>query len=143
MNKGNMNIKNAVQYSTRKRGAITTIILREYKILKDKDPDGTTFALHVLSKLQEANYTAPDGSPLTLRGVRYQVLRSGIGFRGARVVPAPIFVTPKPAPEPEQKREILRSLSKLPELLERIVMSEDVSPAQRAALVEAWFEVKK
>lgn len=157
MKKGNMNIKNTATYDAATRKKITDLILKEYKALKDKDPDGQTFATHMLQVLTKAGFTAPDGSQLTHRGVRYQVLRSGIGFKGARLIEEqgkdPIVkvsllrdaptVIPKPAPQPAVKQAVLESLSSLPALLERIIVDETVTPRQRAALVEAWFEVKK
>lgn len=147
--KGNMHIKETKKYDSEDRKKITDLILREYKVLKDKDPDGMTFAHHMLKVLTKEGFKAPDGSSLTLRGVRYQVLRSGIGFKGARLIEeqgtAPIVtVENKAAPAvTTEKQEIMQSLFKIPALLERILMDEEVSSSQRVSLVKAWFEVEK
>lgn len=145
MNKGNMSIKESVKYSTKTRQEITDRILREYKILKDKDPNGMTFAAHMLKVLTDAGYKSPDGSPLTLRGIRYQVLRSGIGFEGSRLRKGPIdlpTVTPKLAPQ-AGKQDVLQAIRKVPDLLERILRDTTVTPEQRVGLVKAWFELEK
>lgn len=135
--KGNPNIKEAAKYDNKVRKQITERILKEYKAMKHKDPIGSQFAAHMLTVLSKAGYTAPDGSPLTLRGVRYQVLRSGIGFQGGRLTenrPAPYIVTtPVPAPvvvKPEAKEAVRQALSGVEALVNQILRDTTI-PAER------------
>lgn len=143
---GNMKIKEAQKYGTYMRKEITKRILKEYKVMKEKDPDGMTFATYMLKVLTDAGFKAPDGSPLTLRGVRYQVLRSGISFRGARMRTTTPTLEVDPTPvkrHSPDKQEILQSLSKIPSLLKTILTDSTVTPEQRVRLVAAWFELQK
>jgi hypothetical protein len=150
MKTGNMNIKEAAKYTSKIRKSISSMVLKEYKELKrqGRDPIGSDFATHMLQVLTKAGYTAPDGTPLNPRGVRYQVLRTGIRFQGGRMemakgMEAPVETPKAVEPVVEEKQEILQSLSKIPELLERILMDNEVTPTQRVSLVKAWFEVEK
>lgn len=150
MAKGNMKIKEAAKYDNKVRQQITERILKEYKAMKHKDPIGSQFAAHMLTVLSKAGYTAPDGSPLTLRGVRYQVLRSGIGFQGGRLTenrPAPFIVTtPVPAPVevPTQARTAVRqALTGVDALVRTILKDDSVSPETRVRAAQALLSLDK
>ena len=140
--KGNKQIGNTKKYDSFMRKHISNIIKREWAAVKDSHLSSDEFADKALAALVKDGVKSPDGSPLNLRGVKYQVHRTGIKFKG-RVSRMRKKAIVAPVEAASTKAQILQTLSKVPLALKGILEDQSLNPQQRTAMFEAYFELNK
>lgn len=142
--KGNDNIGHTKKYNREMRLKISKLIRSEWAQAKDTYPSAEDFAEQALGALKREGIKSPDGTVLTLRGVKYQVQRTGITFKGRK---GKIKSFNKPMIHPIETRaermELVKTLSKIPLALQGVLDDENLSPKQRRSMFEAYFEINK
>jgi hypothetical protein len=139
--RGNKKIGKMKRYSKELRERITEIILRERAGAGKDMTQGDEFAELCLKALKKEGFKSPDGKPLTLRGVRYQILRSGIRFQGFGYSPPP--VPSAPVEKDTDREEILGRLGGLPRLVEAILEDTSLSADQKVKWITRWKNEQK
>lgn len=147
---GNKNIGGTKKYGPFVRQKISRIIRKEWDAVKSNPPSADEFGELALNALKKAGIVSPDGTALNLRGVKYQVQRTGIKFKGRVSKMRRMGVLPTSRPKPvapietkEERSEIIKSLSSIPVALRGVLTDESLSPKQRTAMFEAYFELNK
>lgn len=139
---GNKTIGKTKKYDGFTRKQISNIIKREWSAVKETHPSSDEFAEKALQTLVNAGVKSPDGSPLNIRGVKYQVQRTGIKFKG-RMTRLRKKGIQLPIETPMVRNEIVQTLSKVPLALKGILEDQTLNPKQRTAMFEAYFELNK
>lgn len=151
--KGNKTIGKTKKYSKEQRREITKLIKTEWAKVKANNPSSEEFASQVQHTLSAVGIKSPQGGALSLRGVKYQVQRSGIKFKGRlgrRNAPSNVVSNPRPTvpatsvyKESEADRaEIVQTLGGIPKALRGILEDDQISGKQRVAMFSAWFELE-
>lgn len=156
---GNLLIGKTKKYNQMIRDRISTVIRKEWSKVKANPPSAEAFARTMLPILKDSGFRSPEGQPLTLRGVKYQVQRTGIRFKGrvsrmkATEEDAVILHTPTPSTierfevqhtKPESKEDrvtMVNSLSRIPMALKGILEDESLTAKQRKQMFEAYFDL--
>lgn len=144
--KGNKTIGKTKKYDKEQRRLITRLIRKEWDGVKGNNPSSDEFAQQALKNLAQAGVKSPDGQSLTLRGVKYQVQRSGIKFKGrmsrlSRTAPK-VVPAPKQRETIQDRQDMVASLQAIPTALRGILEDNSISGEQRTAMFAAYFELR-
>jgi hypothetical protein len=138
------------KYDAETRLAIGKIIRKEWEKMKGELSSADGFISHIQEVLTEEGFKSPIGKALTPRTVRYQVFRNGIRFRKTDRSATPVMPATKPiavaAASPEVKRAVVQDgpavATGMSSVLMSIMTDASLSPAQREALIKAYYGVK-